>query len=322
MVLSSQSFTYATIPLSRRAWATAISAPTRALFMTSAMFDFRERPCVSSLTRFSRKGVMSLPSTFFSAASASATSIALATISPSASCSAGIGTATMAPLRPSRRIGPTTVAASAVVSTRIGAFAPDLRVKNAGNSSAPSTITVVPCVSSTSNVRGMSRMDLTPALTTHTGVRPSSVRSADTSMVCSPPRWTPPTPPVTNTGMPAMCATIIVADTVVAPCKRCPKINGMSRREHLRIFAGPSLPKSSSSSDVSPTWMTPERMATVAGVAPFLRTTSSTPRAHCTFSGYGMPCEMIVDSSATTGSPFLRARATSGCTLMGRPLLR
>ena len=49
-------------------------------------------------------------------------------------------------------------------------------------------------VSSTSSVRGMSRMDFTPAHTTATGVRPSSVRSADTSMLASPPRCTPPMP--------------------------------------------------------------------------------------------------------------------------------
>ena len=50
----------------------------------------------------------------------------------------------------------------------------------------------------------MSRMDLTPALTTMTGVRASSRRSADMSMVDSAPLCTPPVPPVTNVLIPAM----------------------------------------------------------------------------------------------------------------------
>jgi len=54
-----------------------------------------------------------------------------------------------------------------------------------------------------SKVFAMSRIDLTPAETTATGVRPSSVRSALTSKVVSAPRWTPPIPPVTKIGMPA-----------------------------------------------------------------------------------------------------------------------
>lgn len=36
-------------------------------------------------------------------------------------------------------------------------------------------------------------------------------------LLFSPSLWTPPIPPVTNTGMPARCAAIIVADTVVPP---------------------------------------------------------------------------------------------------------
>ena len=49
-------------------------------------------------------------------------------------------------------------------------------------------------VSKYSNVRGMSRTDLTPAQIVATGVRPSSVRSADTSMEISAPLCTPPIP--------------------------------------------------------------------------------------------------------------------------------
>lgn len=36
-------------------------------------------------------------------------------------------------------------------------------------------------------------------------------------LLFSPSLWTPPMPPVTKTGMPARCAAIIVADTVVPP---------------------------------------------------------------------------------------------------------
>lgn len=50
------------------------------------------------------------------------------------------------------------------------------------------------CVSRNSRVRGMSRMDLAPAQITATGVRPSSVKSADTSIVVSAPLCTPPIP--------------------------------------------------------------------------------------------------------------------------------
>ena len=64
----------------------------------------------------------------------------------------------------------------------------------------------------------MSRIDFTPAEMTATSVRESSVRSADTSIESSPPWCTPPSPPVTNTRMPASPAMRIVLATVVAPC--------------------------------------------------------------------------------------------------------
>ncbi len=64
----------------------------------------------------------------------------------------------------------------------------------------------------------MSRIDLTPAEMTATSVRESSVRSAETSIESSAPWCTPPSPPVTNTRMPASPAMRIVLATVVAPC--------------------------------------------------------------------------------------------------------
>lgn len=78
-------------------------------------------------------------------------------------------------------------------------------------------ITGTPSVSKYYRVLGISRMDLTPAETTVTGVLPSSLRSALTSIVYWQPLWTPPIPPVTKTWMPAIYAAIIVAETVVAP---------------------------------------------------------------------------------------------------------
>jgi hypothetical protein len=55
-------------------------------------------------------------------------------------------------------------------------------------------------------------------------------------------------------------------------------------------------------------------MAMVAGTAPEARTTASTSRAVAKLSGNGMPWEMIVDSSATTGRCAASAAATSGDT--------
>lgn len=43
-----------------------------------------------------------------------------------------------------------------------------------------------------SNVFGMSKIDFTPLAITATGFRPNSTKSAETSMVTLPSRWTPP----------------------------------------------------------------------------------------------------------------------------------
>ena len=76
--------------------------------------------------------------------------------------------------------------------------------------------------------------DLAPAQMTATGVFASSVRSAEMSIVTSPPRCTPPIPPVTKTRIPASAASSMVADTVVAPSSRCAQTKGRSRRDTLR----------------------------------------------------------------------------------------
>ena len=53
-------------------------------------------------------------------------------------------------------------------------------------------------------------------------------------------------------------------------------------------------------------------MAIVAGTAPCFSITASTFRAISRFCGYGMPCVMMVDSSATTGCPASSAFFTAG----------
>ena len=65
----------------------------------------------------------------------------------------------------------------------------------------------------------MSRMLFTPADTTATSVVDSSVRSALVSKDCCAPRWTPPSPPVTKTLIPAREASRMVAATVVDPVR-------------------------------------------------------------------------------------------------------
>ena len=129
----------------------------------------------------------------------------------------------------------------------------------------------------------MSRIDLTPALITATGVRESSVRSAERSIEVSAPRCTPPSPPVTNTSMPAIDASRIVAATVVAPCR--PRAATYGRSRTLAFTTSGSLASSSRSSADSPTRGRPSSTATVAGTAPPARTIDSTSSAIATLSG-------------------------------------
>ena len=79
----------------------------------------------------------------------------------------------------------------------------------------------------------MSSICLAPAQTTATEVCASSCRSAEMSIVTSPPRCTPPMPPVANTRMPAISAMSMVVATVVAPVRPLAMYTGTSRRETL-----------------------------------------------------------------------------------------
>jgi hypothetical protein len=149
-----------------------------------------------------------------------------------------------------------------------------------------------------------------PAHTTSTGVRASSVRSAEMSHAAAGGRWAPPMPPVANTRTPAACDSVIVALTVVAAIFPRPMAAPRSRR---LVFSTPvASANSASCASVSPTVGTPFQMATVAGVAPPARTTVSHSRATCRLTGRGSPWAMSVDSSATTGRPRRSASATSG----------
>ena len=150
-----------------------------------------------------------------------------------------------------------------------------------------------------------------PAQMTITGVFASSSRSAEMSMVVVAPRWTPPMPPVAKTFIPAMAAMIIVVVTVVAPSSPRATSTGRSRLEAF-MTPRPFLPRYSIWSGVSPAFRRPPMMAIVAGTAPFSLIVSSTFSAVSTFCGYGIPWEIIVDSSATTLFPSFRAAATSG----------
>ena len=108
-----------------------------------------------------------------------------------------------------------------------------------------------------------------------------------------------------------MAAITIVDATVVAPVAPAATMKGMSRRLTL-VTLRPVVPSTSISAGVKPALSRPLMMAMVAGTAPCLRTSASTSSAVATFCGYGMPCEMMVDSRATTGLLCASASATSG----------
>mmetsp|Transcript_34769 Transcript_34769/g.90188 ORF Transcript_34769/g.90188 Transcript_34769/m.90188 type:complete len:236 (-) Transcript_34769:241-948(-) len=233
-----------------------------------AIFDLRDAPFDSSFTRLRRKGVVSAPWTPFSSASLSADSMACSTSMPFACSSLGIGTPTRSPPgSPRERWACIARAITAGLSALKGARHPDLVVKNAGNSSVPYAKTGTPSVSSTSSVRRMSKIDFTPAHTTVTPVWLNSVRSALTSIESSPPRCTPPIPPVTNTGILAFDARKAVPDTVVAPFNLLAMTYAMSRLD-VFLQVDPAFPNSSKAFASRPMWTLPSKMAMVAGVAP------------------------------------------------------
>src|SRR6516164_7409063 len=158
----------------------------------------------------------------------------------------------------------------------------------------------------------MSRMDFTPAETTVTGVLDSTVRSADSSKVSLAPRCTPPRPPVAKTAIPTRAASTEVAATVVPPVTFLAIATAISRL--LTLTTDSSEAMRSSSSGTRPTLGTPSMSAIVAAVTPWPARIASNSRAAARLPGRGRPCEMIVDSSATTGAPARSAAPTGGDT--------
>src|SRR5580692_9117428 len=151
-------------------------------------------------------------------------------------------------------------------------------------------------------------MDFTPADITVIGVLDSTVRSADSSKV-----WlAPPRPPVANTRTPARAASTDVAATVVPPVTFLATAMAMSRL--LTLTTVSSAATRSSSAGVRPILATPSTSAIVAAVTPWPARMASNSRAASRLPGRGRPCEMIVDSSATTGAPDRSAALTGGDT--------
>ena len=163
-------------------------------------------------------------------------------------------------------------------------------------------------VSSRSSVAAMSSTDFTPALTTVIGVFARVVRSADSSNVSVAPRCTPPSPPVANTRIPASAARCDVAATVVAALP--PRAWMIGRSRTLALARSSSAMRRTPSSS-RPIRGMPSSTAIVAGVTPWSRRIVSNSRAASRLRGRGSPCEMIVDSSATTGAPRSSAAETS-----------
>ncbi len=101
----------------------------------------------------------------------------------------------------------------------------------------------------------------------------------------SAPRWTPPIPPVAKTEMPAACAAIMVADTVVAAQPVDSSAGPRLGRAALRTDPGGAVASADRSASLRPTRIRPAWIATVAGVAPASRTAVSDARATSRFAG-------------------------------------
>ena len=99
------------------------------------------------------------------------------------------------------------------------------------------------------------------------------------------PRWTPPIPPVAKTWIPAACAAIIVAETVVAAQPPPARATARLGRAALRTEPAGAVASASSHWSSSPTSSRPSRIATVAGTAPAARTAASEAAATSRFCG-------------------------------------
>mmetsp|Transcript_106797 Transcript_106797/g.340109 ORF Transcript_106797/g.340109 Transcript_106797/m.340109 type:complete len:207 (-) Transcript_106797:597-1217(-) len=119
----------------RVAQAPATAPPTATLFFTSAMLARRDSPPVSSLIRFRRKGVTSLPLMPWACASPTAFVVASSTLAASAASSSGTGTAMTTPEAiPMQRWLSSSSAMASGLSTRHVRGRPLCGVKKAGKS--------------------------------------------------------------------------------------------------------------------------------------------------------------------------------------------
>ena len=112
-----------------------------------------------------------------------------------------------------------------------------------------------------------------------------------------------------NTRIPARAASTDVAATVVPAVRLAAMASPRSRLLTLMTLASRAI-RSSSASD-RPALGTPSMTAMVAGVTPLSASSASNDLAAPRLPGRGRPCEMIVDSSATTGRPASRASLTA-----------
>ncbi|KAH0194668.1 IdgA domain protein, partial [Aureobasidium melanogenum] len=180
------------------------STVEEAAFETPDWICFISSAATESLILASMKGVLAAPVAPACAASCRASSITLSISALAILKASGMGFANNRPdCRPRDLCAWMTAAAVFSLSKIIGLWMPLSLVQKAGKSILPSrpsanVATGTPWVSRYSRVLPMSRKLLQPLLTTATGVRPSSVRSAEMSMVLSAPLWTPPKPPDTN----------------------------------------------------------------------------------------------------------------------------
>ena len=295
-----------------RASATAMRAPTAALFLTSATLASRLAPPVSVRTRSNRNGVTSRPRTPSLSASSNAVSMAAWTADPAASCSDGMGTPNTHPPSPRFRFARTIAAASSGASTLAGAAHPDVLEKRG------ELVRAVP-----DHRRALRLEHLQRARNVEDGFGTGADDRDGGSSEFREVRGD-----VEGVLASAMDAADAAGDEHLDA--------GAVREEHGGGDGGGSRGAlSDDGGDVAadtlaarapasararrwlssrPTVGTPSIMATVAGTAPLARTTDSTSRAISRFRGYGIPWETIVLSSATTARPAARAAATSGWT--------
>ncbi len=88
----------------------------------------------------------------------------------------------------------------------------------------------------------------------------------------------PPIPPVAKTEMPAACAAIIVADTVVAAQPPSARAAARLGRAAFRTEPAGAVARAMSAASSRPTSSRPAWTATVAGTAPDARTAASDAR--------------------------------------------